>query len=43
MTQITFLRLLRTPMDNKGDILADLGCGVLDTAMVETAAYVLQE
>ena len=38
-----FFRLLRTPIDGKGDALAALGYGVLDTAMVETVAYVLEK
>lgn len=43
MTPTTFFCLLPTPIETKGDALADLGYGVLDTAMVETAAYVLQK
>lgn len=42
MTPTTFFCLLQVPIDAKGVALADLGYGVLDTAMVETAAYVLQ-
>ncbi len=42
VTQCMFFRLRRVPIDAKGDALADLGYGVLDTAMVETAAYVLE-
>jgi len=43
MPETVFFRLLKTPVDNKGNTLADLGYGVLDTAMVETAAYVLEK
>jgi hypothetical protein len=43
MPETVFFRLLKTAIDDKGDALADLGYGVLDTAMVETAAYVLEK
>lgn len=43
MTQTTFFRLLKTPIDDRNNTLATLGYGVLDTAMVDTAAYVLEK
>ena len=38
----TFFRFLKNLFDDRNNTLADLGYGVLDTAMVETAAYVLR-
>ena len=38
-----FFRLLKTPIDNNGDALADLDYGVMNTAMVEIAAYILKK
>jgi hypothetical protein len=43
MTQTTFSRSLREHLDGRDTALADLGQVVPDTALVETAAYVLQK
>jgi hypothetical protein len=43
MTQTTFFRLLEAPIDGRDTALVGLGYGVLDTAMVETAAYAMEK
>lgn len=43
MPNTVFFHLLHTLIDTKGDALAHLAYGVLDTAMVETAMYVVEK
>jgi hypothetical protein len=42
MIQTTFFRLLKTPIDDKGDAPAAQGPGELDETMVKTAANGLE-